>query len=153
MQNDGIAFSSDVETIQIPDGTPLLVPEGTEGWVIQVLGGNFTVRLDTGHLVRVNGLDAEAIGREIPEEARRPSGDPSAFDEELVWNQLRTCYDPEIPVNIVDLGLIYGCEVSDLPTGKRVMVEMTLTAPGCQCTICTLPTTWSRMPKSSSRCC
>lgn len=131
MSNERIAFASDVETIQIPDGTPLLVPTGTTGWVMQVLGGNFTVRLETGHLVRVSGIDAEAIGHDVPEAARRPTSDPADFDEELVWNQLRTCYDPEIPVNIVDLGLIYGCEVSDLPTGKRIAIEMTLTAPGC----------------------
>jgi len=124
-----VEFVREVSVVQIPDGTPLIVPEGTRGYVIQVLGGNFTVRLELGHLVRVAGLDAGAIGREVPSEAILPtSGD---FDEEQVWAQLRTCFDPEIPVNIVDLGLIYGLQIDDLESGKSVKVTMTLTAPGC----------------------
>jgi len=131
MRYEEVVFNRDVDAIQIPDGTPLVVPPETEGWLMQVLGGNFTVRLATGHLVRVNGVDADAIGHEVPDEARLPESAAGDFDEEMVWDQLRTCYDPEIPVNIVDLGLIYGCEVSDNGTGKRVAIQMTLTAPGC----------------------
>lgn len=123
-----IEFSREVSVVQIPDGTPLVVPEGTRGYVIQVLGGNFTVRLELGHLVRVAGTDAAAIGREVPTEAITPTGD---FDEDQVWAQLRTCFDPEIPVNIVDLGLIYGLQIDDDAAGKLVKVTMTLTAPGC----------------------
>jgi probable FeS assembly SUF system protein SufT len=127
--NDPVEFARETSVVMIPDGTPLIVPEGSRGTVIQVLGGNFTVRLDTGHLVRVGGADATAIGREVPTEALMPTGE---FDESLVWAQLRTCFDPEIPVNIVDLGLIYGIQVDDLDDGgKRVKVTMTLTAPGC----------------------
>jgi probable FeS assembly SUF system protein SufT len=124
-----IEFVSEVAVVQIPDGTPLVVPQGTRGYVIQVLGGNFTVRLELGHLVRVAGADAESIGREVPREAVAPSG--GTFDEAQVWAQLRTCFDPEIPVNIVDLGLIYGLQIDDTGEGKKVMVTMTLTAPGC----------------------
>lgn len=125
-----IEFLKETTVVAIPDGTPLVVPEGTQGTVVQVLGGNFTVRLQLGHLVRVNGTDAEAIGCEIPEEAQRVHN--SEFDDEMVWAELRNCYDPEIPVNIVDLGLIYGLEINDLEEGgKRVKVTMTLTAPGC----------------------
>lgn len=124
-----IEFVSEVAVVQIPDGTPLVVPEGTRGYVIQVLGGNFTVRLELGHLVRVAGADAAAIGRDVPSEAIAPTG--ADFDEAQVWAQLRTCFDPEIPVNIVDLGLIYGLQIDDTEAGKKVMVTMTLTAPGC----------------------
>lgn len=123
-----IEFSREVSVVQIPDGTPLVVPEGTRGYIIQVLGGNFTVRLELGHLVRVAGVDASAIGREVPSDALVPMGD---FDEAQVWTQLRTCFDPEIPVNIVDLGLIYGLQIDDADAGKLVKVTMTLTAPGC----------------------
>jgi probable FeS assembly SUF system protein SufT len=123
-----VEFITEAAVVQIPDGTPLVVPVGTRGYVIQVLGGNFTVRLELGHLVRVSGADAAAIGREVPIEAVAPSTD---FDEAMVWSQLRTCYDPEIPVNIVDLGLIYGLQIDDVDDGKRVKVTMTLTAPGC----------------------
>jgi len=124
-----VEFVREAAVVQIPDGTPLVVPEGTRGYVIQVLGGNFTVRLELGHLVRVSGTDATAIGREVPAEAASLAS--ANFDEALVWSQLRTCYDPEIPVNIVDLGLIYGLQIDDVADGKSIKVTMTLTAPGC----------------------
>jgi len=130
--NDGIELARELSVIQIPDGTPLVVPAGTRGHVMQVLGGNFTVRLETGHLVRVNGADAEAIGRTPPAGPTATATDAGDLESQ-VWGQLRTCFDPEIPVNIVDLGLIYGLDVSDDPArgGKVVAVTMTLTAPGC----------------------
>jgi len=132
---EAIVFNNEVDVIQIPDGTPLAVPGGTRGWLMQVLGGNFTVRLETGHLVRVEGRDAEVIGQEpvaAVELATDEAGVPLDLAE-AVWGQLRTCFDPEIPVNIVDLGLVYGMDILDgeLETEKRVMVTMTLTAPGC----------------------
>jgi probable FeS assembly SUF system protein SufT len=130
MEREEIVFARETEVIQIPDGTPIFVPEGTGGWIMQLLGGNFTVRLETGHLVRVAGQDASAIGKEIPVDAAEPDLD-AEFDEEQIWDQLRTCYDPEIPVNIVDLGLIYGFDVDDNEDGRVVNVTMTLTAPGC----------------------
>jgi probable FeS assembly SUF system protein SufT len=128
--NEPVEFGREISVVMIPDGTPLIVPDGTRGAVIQVLGGNFTIRLDTGHLVRLSGADAAAIGREVPHDAVAPTA--TEFNESLVWAQLRTCFDPEIPVNIVDLGLIYGIQVEEVEGGgKRVSVTMTLTAPGC----------------------
>jgi len=128
--HDPVEFLRDVLVVQIPDGTPLTVPTGTRGYVMQILGGNFTLRLETGHLVRVNGQDAPMIGLEVPPEALGPA--PGGDIEDQVWAQLRTCFDPEIPVNIVDLGLIYGLAVEAADgDGKLVKVTMTLTAPGC----------------------
>jgi probable FeS assembly SUF system protein SufT len=137
---DPVVFAYEAEVIQIPDGTPLSVPGGTRGWLMQVLGGNFTVRLETGHLVRVEGRDAEAIGQQAiaaPAPGTDAEGQVLPL-EDAVWGQLRTCFDPEIPVNIVDLGLVYGLDIQDhtvegaeQPDGKRIAVTMTLTAPGC----------------------
>ena len=128
--NDAVEFQRETAVVQIPDGTPLTVPSGTRGYVMQVLGGNFTVRLETGHLVRVAGSDAPAIGQDIPPEALGPA--PGGDVEQQVWAQLKTCFDPEIPVNIVDLGLVYSLAVEDADgAGKRVTITMTLTAPGC----------------------
>ena len=131
MEYDPITFTRECTAIQIPDGLTMLVSEGTEGIVMQVLGGHFTLRLATGYLVRVNGEDAEAIGKEkiVPED---PTDDGGEVTEEVIWDRLRTCYDPEIPMNIVELGLIYSCDVSDDCEGKKkVDIAMTLTAPGC----------------------
>jgi len=127
--NDPVEFERETSVVQIPDGTPLTVPAGTRGYVMQVLGGNYTLRLDTGHLVRVAGHEAGAIGREVAVEAIGPAAEGDI--EQQVWAQLKTCFDPEIPVNIVDLGLIYGLVVEDNGDGKIVKVTMTLTAPGC----------------------
>lgn len=124
-----IEFLQEATTIKIPDGTPLVVPEGTMGYITQILGGSFTVQLEYGYLVRLEGQDAAVIGQDVPEEAEGPQG--SEFDEDEVWAQLRTCYDPEIPVNIVDLGLIYGLSIDDVSGGKLIQITMTLTAPGC----------------------
>jgi len=130
--NEAIELTRELTAIQIPDGTPLTVPAATKGWIMQVLGGNFTVRLETGHLVRVDGKDAAAIGQEAPVTAASEAINPGDV-EQNIWAQLRTIFDPEIPVNIVDLGLIYGLSVKDQvdEPGKAVEVTMTLTAPGC----------------------
>jgi probable FeS assembly SUF system protein SufT len=124
-------FEKDCEVVMIPSGDEVMMPAGTVGYITQALGGSFTVFVD-GNLFRVAGIDADAIGRE-------PVLPPSLADnateediEKLLWDQLKTCYDPEIPVNIVDLGLIYTCELAISPSGDRVVdVAMTLTAPGC----------------------
>lgn len=129
-----VVFGGGATVIQIPDGTPLDVPGGTRGWVMQLLGGNFTVRLETGHLVRVEGVDAAIIGQEPiggPKAGHNEDGEALTI-EDAVWGQLRTCFDPEIPVNIVDLGLVYGLDILDGEDGKKkISVTMTLTAPGC----------------------
>jgi len=115
----------------IPAGDELTLPAGTVGYITQSLGGSFTVFVD-GNLFRVAGVDADAIGKEA---VMPPSLSDDASDddvEKLVWLQMKTVYDPEIPVNIVDLGLVYSCELSKNEQGMRnVSVTMTLTAPGC----------------------
>ena len=124
-------LSRDVEVAAIPYGDRLTLTEGTTVYVTQALGGSYTAMTDHGYLVRIEGTDADAIGEE-------PTKPMSAEDvagrtvEEVAWDQLKTVFDPEIPVNIVDLGLVYRCEVEALEDGKdRVRVEFTLTAPGC----------------------
>lgn len=126
-----ISFGRDCDAIIIPDGFSIVVPEGTQGAIMQVLGGNFTIRVDSGYLVRVENIDADAIGKE-PAATNGAAVHEGELDEDAVMEVLRSCYDPEIPVNIVDLGLIYGCKVCKEADGQtRVDVTMTLTAPGC----------------------
>ncbi len=134
MSYDEIHFERDCEAVQIPDGTAVVIPAGTGAFLTQSLGGSYTLQVPSlGGLFRVAGKDADAIGHE-------PTGRPSAalpgsdgpVSEEKVWEQLKDVYDPEIPVNIVDLGLVYDMIIERLPVGgSRVAVKMTLTAPGC----------------------
>ena len=120
----------DVAAREIPSGTPITLRAGDPVIITQSLGGSYTVMTPVGFLARIDGKDADAIGEPIV--AADAAAQAGKSTEELVWDQLRTCYDPEIPVNIVDLGLVYKCEVSDLPEGrKKVDVRFTLTAPGC----------------------
>lgn len=127
-----VVFDREVEVILIPDGFTQALPAGTRGWVTQVLGGNFTVQLETGRLVRVGRADADSIGKEA-EVAALDTFDPDAVvSEDDVWAELRQCYDPEIPINVVELGLIYGLEIEEREGGgAAVRIQMTLTAPGC----------------------
>ncbi len=125
-----VTLARDAEVVLIPDGYNQLLPEGTRGWVTQVLGGNFTVQLETGRLVRLAAADADAIGKE--REVEEVSFDPDApVDDDQVWSMLRTCYDPEIPLDIVELGLVYGLQIEPSDGGTDVAITMTLTAPGC----------------------
>lgn len=117
----------------IPSGEKVLVPKGASATITQSLGGTYTLITDRGLMVRVSGDEVEAIGK-----ASQPAGGVAVEEitpeklEELVWDALKTCYDPEIPVNIVDLGLVYLCELQELPEGgKDIRIKMTLTAPGC----------------------
>jgi probable FeS assembly SUF system protein SufT len=130
-----ITLDREVASILVPHGTTLILPAGTKVRITQALGTTFTVLTDLGYMVRIQGKDADAMGLEPPEEAPRGPVDtsvPKEQVEEQVWEQLRTCYDPEIPVNIAELGLIYGCEITPHPEGGfRVEIKMTLTAPGC----------------------
>ena len=131
MSDDGyIALSRDITAIKIPEGAERALPAGTRVVITQELGGTFTVMApDFGGLFRIQNCDADAIGREAVEHVAADG----VFEIERVWEQLRQVYDPEIPVNIVDLGLIYDVAVDDDESGKgkRVAVKMTLTAPGC----------------------
>ena len=129
--NEPVTLERDVRAVIIPAGEELLLRQGTSGFITQSLGGSFTVYIE-GNLFRIAGADADALGKEPTPAPDVPDNPTDADIEAVIWNQLRTCYDPEIPVNIVDLGLIYRCEVSALGNGQRTVdVDMTLTAPGC----------------------
>ena len=121
----------DVVASEIPAGTKFTIPAGARLQITQSLGGSYTVMVPMGYLARIDGRDADAIGEE-PEP--KPTDEATAEKpvEALCWDQLRTCYDPEIPVNIVDLGLVYRLQLTPLPeAGNKVEVTFTLTAPGC----------------------
>lgn len=125
------SFARDCAAVLVPQGERVTLPAGSVGYVTQALGGSFTVFVE-GNLFRIAGEDADAIGKEPPEalELGADAGDDAV--ENLVWTQLRTCFDPEIPVNIVELGLVYAVELGRRDDGARkVEVRMTLTAPAC----------------------
>lgn len=131
-----IRLSREVNGLQIPAGTPVVLEEGTEVRITQSLGGTYTVTTDIG-LIRIAGKDADALGKDPTENAEIDTTpkDEAKTKEEVevqVWEQLRTVYDPEIPVDVVELGLVYDCKVVPLSEGShKVSVTMTLTAPGC----------------------
>ena len=131
-----VVIDREVEATLIPSGDRVMVPAGTDLRVMQTLGGNVTVQSEsTGQLLRIDARDAAVLGEEYAQAAKalepKPTADGS-FNEEQVWEQLRTVYDPEIPVNIVELGLVYQCKAEPLPEGgHRVDIQMTVTAPGC----------------------
>jgi probable FeS assembly SUF system protein SufT len=124
-----VVVSRNVEAIMIPSGERVLVPEGARATITQSLGGSYTLITDRGLMVRVSGRDVEAIGKTPENVPLSEEAAPASKEEleELVWDQLKTCYDPEIPVNIVDLGLVYDIAIKP----ERVDVKMTLTALGC----------------------
>ncbi len=130
--NDSITLARDVEAAVIPVGTKVTLQKGEQATITQSLGGSYTVVVN-GNMFRIEGKDCDALG--IAPEARPVSTGAPVTQEALekeIWNQLRSCYDPEIPVNVVDLGLIYDCHLSALNAGSfRADVKMTLTAPGC----------------------
>ncbi len=130
MTSNNITTSRDVEASRIPSGEKITIPGGTPVVITQALGGSYTVLIPSqAGLFRIEGNDADAIGHEVPAAATTGA---DAGIEQAVWDQLRTCFDPEIPVNIVDLGLIYGLEIKSATEGTQsVNVQMTLTAPGC----------------------
>lgn len=129
--HETVRLTRDVIGVLIPQGTKVELPEGADAEITQALGGSFTV-LVQGHLFRIDGRDADSLGKEV---VRGPDVAADAEDSEIekaVWAQLRTCYDPEIPVDIVELGLIYECRLEALADGQRkAKIRMTLTAPGC----------------------
>lgn len=116
----------------IPSGEPVSIPAGTQATITQSLGGSYTLITDRGIMVRVSGEEVEAIGKTPPEQVKVEGEVAKEQLEQMVWDQLKTCYDPEIPVNIVDLGLVYQNEVTPREDGGfDVNIKMTLTAPGC----------------------
>jgi len=126
-----IALKRDCEAIQIPAGLKTTIPAGTTVIITQSLGGSYTIACDYG-LFRIADENADALGLEPRSGRERNRRSGVKVDEKEVWEQLRTVYDPEIPVNIVDLGLVYDCQIfTDQEAGTKVEVKMTLTAPGC----------------------
>jgi probable FeS assembly SUF system protein SufT len=126
-------LTRDVTATQIPAGNPITLAAGTKVHLTQTLGGSYTVIIDFG-LARIDGRDADALGETVVDTAVQPAPAVGGVpDSEAIWDQLKRVYDPEIPVNIVDLGLVYSMEVDEPPDGSgyHVTVTMTLTAPGC----------------------
>ena len=129
--SEPVKFERDCEAVMVPQGEGVTLPAGSVGYITQALGGSFTVFVE-GNLFRIAGMDADAIGKEPPAPIELPEGASDEDVEVLAWKQMRTCFDPEIPFNIVDLGLIYEVDIKHLDDGQReVDVKMTLTAPGC----------------------
>jgi probable FeS assembly SUF system protein SufT len=115
----------------VPHGTSIELAEGAIAQVTQALGTNFTLLVE-GQLVRLKGQDADAIGKDVPVPDAGAAAAPGASLEERIQATLATCYDPEIPVDIVELGLVYRCDLQPMDGGRtRVDIDMTLTAPGC----------------------
>ena len=126
--NSEITLSRECEALQIPSGHPIVLPAGMEVVITQSLGGTYTVATPGG-LARIDIKDADALGLEPGESIAKIKVEGALQD--AVWNQLKTVFDPEIPVNVVDLGLIYDCHVATNDSKTSVLVKMTLTAPGC----------------------
>lgn len=130
VQHSPARTTREVEVSAIPSGEKTILPAGIEVIITQALGGSFTIAMMVHPgLYRLEGKDADAIGQAPPEDLPQIPVDGDL--EKAIWDQLRTCYDPEIPVNIVDLGLIYALDLTATGSGHDVLVKMTLTAPGC----------------------
>jgi len=130
-ENEPFVVNREVRAVIVPAGQEVNLKPGQAGYITQALGGSFTVYLD-GNLFRIAGEDADAIGQEAVKAPELPPNASVADVEQLAWEQMRACYDPEIPINIVDLGLVYDCAVLQNEDGSRtVTVKITLTAPGC----------------------
>jgi probable FeS assembly SUF system protein SufT len=129
--SEPVRFDRDCDAVLVPQGEAVVLPAGSIGYITQALGGSYTVFVE-GNLFRIAGRDADAIGKEPPQPLQLAPGADDEAVEKLVWKQLRTCFDPEIPINVVDLGLVYEAVVSPQDDGNRMVeVKMTLTAPGC----------------------
>jgi len=123
----------DVHATQIPSGIPVILRSGSRVRLMQALGGTYTVISEEGYMARLDAKDADLLGVETTQAAEGAS--PVEFSDSQVWEQLRTVYDPEIPVNVVDLGLIYDCKIAPIEQGSEqgnhIDIKMTMTAPGC----------------------
>jgi len=129
--SEPVKFERDCAAVLVPQGESVNLPAGSVGYITQSLGGSFTVFVE-GNLFRIAGEDADAIGKPLPEPLSLPEGAGDDEVEKLVWQQLRTCFDPEIPINVVELGLVYACDLEPTGDGRRkANIRMTLTAPGC----------------------
>ena len=130
-ESESVTLRRDIVAVRIPAGDKFSLPAGTECRLTQALGGSFTIYIE-GHLFRVDGADADALGKIVEHALTLPADASDADVEQRVMAQLHSCYDPEIPIDIVELGLVYECRVEPRTEGgRRVFVKMTLTAPGC----------------------
>lgn len=133
--DDAVMLTREAEVVSVPAGNVVTLPKGTEVMVTQALGGSYTLMVPTyGGLYRLANKNADAIGKEVQPEAVVVERTPLSGEEldKEIWQALKTCYDPEIPVNIVDLGLIYEMVVKPLEQAQnRIEIKMTLTAQGC----------------------
>ena len=125
-----IKILRDCDSTLIPSGDKIILIEGTLVRITQALGGDYTLYVN-GNLVKLSGKDGDAIGKEVIDQSKKNKINNGEYSEELVWEQLRTCFDPEIPVNIVDLGLIYDLKIAGEKNKQDINIKMTLTAPGC----------------------
>jgi probable FeS assembly SUF system protein SufT len=129
--HESFVIEREVDAVMVPSGLPIRLQPGLAGFISQALGGSFTLYIE-GNLYRLAGSEADAIGKEPVKAPELPPNATESDVRELAWKQMKTCFDPEIPVNIVDLGLIYECEVTANDDATRsIEVTMTLTAPGC----------------------
>jgi probable FeS assembly SUF system protein SufT len=124
-----ITLTRPIEATQIPAGVPHPLAAGSKVRLTQALGGSYTVMTEQGYMVHVDAKDADALG--LAPASTAAGAAPQEFSEKLVWDQLKTVYDPEIPVNVVDLGLIYECKITPADGGNQIDIKMTMTAPGC----------------------
>jgi len=130
--NEPITLTRDCEAIEIPSGNRSTLRAGTQVRVMQTLGESYTVSGLYGAMYRIDAKDSDALGLKSSAPAKPAPNVEGTLDEQMVWDQLKTVFDPEIPVNIVDLGLVYSCQISPLPAGgHRIDVKMSMTAPGC----------------------
>jgi probable FeS assembly SUF system protein SufT len=130
-QNEPVALKRDLQAMTVPAGIPETLPRDSLVYITQAMGGSFTIYFE-GNLYRVAGRDADALGKQAPAVPELHSGATDEDFERLVWDQMRTVYDPEIPINIVELGLVYECLIRKNEAGQRtVAIKMTVTAPGC----------------------
>ncbi len=131
-QGESVLLQRDVEAIRVPDGAPLSLHKDELVIIYQALGGSYTVLTEDGTMARISANDADALGKEPPVVADLKEGTDPETVKHNVWQVLKTVYDPEIPVNIVDLGLVYHVRVTPIEEGNnQVEIIMTLTAPGC----------------------
>ncbi len=126
-----VNLKREVIGILVPEGQKVRIPADTQCGITQALGGSFTIYIE-GRLFRINGEDADALGKPRPPKISLPENAGDEEVESIVWQQLRTCYDPEIPIDIVELGLVYECDIETIAdNARKVSIRMTLTAPGC----------------------
>ena len=130
--NEPITLSRACDVIEIPSGIRATLPAGAVVRIMQSLGSGYTVATDRGYMCRVDAKDADALGLSNVMTAQAATVREGTFNDQMVWDQLKNVYDPEIPVNIVDLGLVYSCVIAPLQEGgNRVHIKMSMTAPGC----------------------